>query len=66
MIPVLDWSEAQTDRDGFRTRLGAAVRETGFFLLAGSQVPEDLRAEVLRLADVVVCIQSNALTGGSS
>ena len=52
MIPVLDWSEAQTDRDGFRTRLGAAVRETGFFLLTGSQVPGDLRAEVLRLADV--------------
>lgn len=52
MIPVLDWSEAQTDRDGFRTRLGAAVRETGFFLLTGSQVPEDLRAAVLRLADV--------------
>ena len=52
MIPVLDWSEAQTDRDGFRAALGAAVRKTGFFLLAGSQVPEELRADVLRLADV--------------
>ncbi|MEL7259838.1 MAG: 2-oxoglutarate and iron-dependent oxygenase domain-containing protein [Pseudomonadota bacterium] len=51
MIPVLDWSEAQSDRAAFRAKLGVAVRETGFFLLAGSQIPQTLRADVLRLAD---------------
>ncbi|MEM7631474.1 MAG: 2OG-Fe(II) oxygenase family protein [Pseudomonadota bacterium] len=51
MIPVLDWTEAWSDRAAFRAKLGVAVRETGFFLLAGSQIPETLRADVLRLAD---------------
>lgn len=52
MIPVLDWSEAHSNRDAFTAKLGLAVRETGFFLLTNAQVPDDLRAEVLRLSDV--------------
>ncbi|WP_147107788.1 isopenicillin N synthase family oxygenase [Tateyamaria sp. syn59] len=51
MIPVLDWSEAQTDRAAFTAKLGEAVRETGFFLLANPQVPQTLRDEVFALAD---------------
>ncbi|WP_299651070.1 isopenicillin N synthase family oxygenase [uncultured Tateyamaria sp.] len=48
MIPVLDWADAATDRAGFATALGKAVRETGFFLLTNSEVPASLRADVFR------------------
>ena len=51
MIPVLDWSEAQSDRAAFTAKLGAAVRETGFFLLANPDVPRALRDEVFGHAD---------------
>ena len=51
MIPVLDWNTARTDRVRFTADLGKAVRETGFFLLANAEVPEELRTEVFRLAD---------------
>ena len=51
MIPILDWTEAQSNRADFTRKLGKAVRETGFFLLDNAQVPTDLRAEVLRHAD---------------
>lgn len=45
-VPRLDWAEAATDPDGFARRLGAACRETGFFLLENHGVPDDLRAHV--------------------
>ena len=51
MIPLLDWTEAQTDRPAFTAKLGKAVRETGFILLANPQVPQDLRDKVFDLAD---------------
>lgn len=52
MIPVLDWTAAETDQTGFADALGKAVRETGFFLLKNAQVPAALRADVFRLADM--------------
>ncbi|MEM7487748.1 MAG: 2-oxoglutarate and iron-dependent oxygenase domain-containing protein [Pseudomonadota bacterium] len=51
MIPVLDWTRFASDRDGFVADLGAAVRETGFFLLTNPSVPADLRAAVFAQAD---------------
>ncbi len=51
MIPILDWSDADRDRQSFRQTLGTALRETGFFLLKNPQVPATLRAEVFALAD---------------
>ncbi|MEM7642599.1 MAG: 2-oxoglutarate and iron-dependent oxygenase domain-containing protein [Pseudomonadota bacterium] len=46
MIPVLDWTRFETDRDGFVADLGEAVRGVGFFLLRNAAVPTDLRDEV--------------------
>lgn len=46
MIPVLDWTRAETDRAGLVAELGRAVRDTGFFVLTNPQVPADLRARV--------------------
>lgn len=53
MIPVLDWRTYATDPDGFTKALGAACRETGFFLLTGHGISEALQASVLREADRV-------------
>lgn len=53
MIPVLDWRTYATDPDGFTRALGAACRETGFFLLTGHGISEALQASVLREADRV-------------
>ncbi|MEM8579283.1 MAG: 2OG-Fe(II) oxygenase family protein [Pseudomonadota bacterium] len=50
MIPVLDWRRAETDRAAFVAEVGAAVRETGFLLLAHPQVPAALREAVFAQA----------------
>jgi isopenicillin N synthase-like dioxygenase len=53
MIPVLDWSRfsSGSDKDGFVRDLGLACRETGFFLLTGHGVDDDLVADVFSNAD---------------
>ena len=51
MIPVLDWSTYATDPEGFTAKLGQACRDTGFFLLKGHGVPDDLIAGVFAQAD---------------
>ncbi|MGZ2257347.1 isopenicillin N synthase family dioxygenase [Roseobacter sp. A03A-229] len=51
MIPVLDWSRFETDRAGFLSDLGEAVRGPGFFLLQNHTVPADLRTRVFEMAD---------------
>ncbi|MAQ84757.1 MAG: 2OG-Fe(II) oxygenase [Maritimibacter sp.] len=51
MIPVLDWSTYATDPEGFTAKLGHACRDTGFFLLKGHGVPDDLIAGVFAQAD---------------
>ncbi|MEM6758203.1 MAG: 2-oxoglutarate and iron-dependent oxygenase domain-containing protein [Pseudomonadota bacterium] len=51
MIPVLDWAQTRNDRAGFTAALGAAVRETGFFLLANAEVPQGLKDTVFKHAD---------------
>ncbi len=51
MIPVLDWSTYATDPASFTSDLGKACRDTGFFLLKGHGVPEDLIADVFLQAD---------------
>jgi isopenicillin N synthase-like dioxygenase len=48
---VLDWRDFTTDRDGFVAKLGAACRETGFFLLTHHDVPADLQAKVFAMGD---------------
>lgn len=51
MIPNLDWSEAERAPADFAAKLGAACRETGFFLLSGHPVRPDLVARVFAHAD---------------
>lgn len=53
MIPILDWQRyaSGSDRAGFVADLGAACRETGFFLLKGHGVPEALIADVFAAGD---------------
>ncbi|WP_434287733.1 isopenicillin N synthase family dioxygenase [Celeribacter sp. SCSIO 80788] len=52
-IPVLDWQRFATgsDVDGFVRDLGAACRDTGFFLISGHGIPEELIAEVFAKGD---------------
>ncbi len=52
-IPVLDWTRFASgqDRTGFVADLGAACRETGFFLVTGHGVPERLISETFDAAD---------------
>ncbi len=50
-IPLLDWGRAESDPAGFAAAISAAVRGPGFFLLAGSDIPEDLRARAFAEAD---------------
>ncbi|MGS4946242.1 isopenicillin N synthase family dioxygenase [Meridianimarinicoccus sp. RP-17] len=51
MIPVLDFRRFGTDPDGFVRDLGAACRETGFFLLTGHCIAPGLTADVFTQAD---------------
>ena len=51
MIPLLDWTEFQTDKPSFVAKVGAACRDVGFFLLQNPSVPAPLRAEVFAQAD---------------
>ena len=53
MIPVLDWTRFSqgTDKDGFVADLGRACRDTGFFLLNGHGVPEQLIGDAFAAAD---------------
>lgn len=52
-IPILDWSRftSGADREGFVSDLGAACRETGFFLLTGHGVHRDLFDSAFAVAD---------------
>ncbi|MEM8731489.1 MAG: 2-oxoglutarate and iron-dependent oxygenase domain-containing protein, partial [Pseudomonadota bacterium] len=52
LIPILDWQRyaGGADRAGFVSDLGQACRDTGFFLLTGHGVPEDLIADVFAQA----------------
>ncbi|MEO0637877.1 MAG: 2-oxoglutarate and iron-dependent oxygenase domain-containing protein [Pseudomonadota bacterium] len=45
-IPLLDWRTFQTDEAKFVAELGAACRDTGFFLLKGHDVPPSLIEDV--------------------
>ena len=51
MIPVLDWREAATDTAAFTARLGAATRDTGFFLIRGHGIDAALIDRVFAQAD---------------
>lgn len=51
MIPVLNWTEFQTDPAAFAARLGRACRDTGFFLLADHTVPQALIEAVFAQGD---------------
>ncbi|WP_172292187.1 isopenicillin N synthase family oxygenase [Pseudoruegeria sp. HB172150] len=51
MIPILDWTDYETDPDAFTSALGAACRDTGFFLLSGHPVPDQLVSDVFTAAD---------------
>jgi len=53
MIPILDWSRFSSgvDRDGFVADLGKACRETGFFLIEGHSVPQQLIDDTFDAAD---------------
>lgn len=51
-IPILDWQRFLNahDRDGFVADLGAACRNTGFFLLTGHNISQNLRNQVFAAA----------------
>lgn len=51
MIPILDWSQFQSDPDGFSAELGQACRETGFFLLRNHTVTKTLQDAVFAQSD---------------
>ena len=53
MIPILDWSRFGdgTDRDGFVADLGAACRDTGFFLVTGHGIDTGLIDATFTAAD---------------
>ncbi len=51
MIPVLDWQGFGRDPEGFLELLGQTCRVTGFFLLTGHTVPQDLIARVFSASD---------------
>ena len=53
MIPVLDWSrfESGLDREGFVADLSKACRDTGFFLVKGHGIPQELIDDTLSAAD---------------
>ncbi len=52
-IPVLDWQRFTTgeDVDGFVRDLGRACRETGFFLITGHGIPDDVIKDVFAQGD---------------
>ena len=50
-IPVLDWRRFRSDRDGFVTDLGAAARDTGFFVLAHHDIQDDLVSATFAAGD---------------
>ncbi len=50
MIPVIDWSTANRDREDVAAQIGAACRDTGFFILKAPDVPKDLRARVFEMS----------------
>ncbi len=49
-FPILDWAEYQKNPEGFASQLGAACRETGFFLLKGHGLREHQIADVFAAA----------------
>ena len=53
MIPILDWSRFAFGRDksGFVADLGQACRKTGFFLITGHGISEDLINSTFAAAD---------------
>ncbi len=51
MIPVLDFTQEDRDPAGFARTLGQACRETGFFLLTGHGIADDLIARVFAASD---------------
>lgn len=52
-IPILDWQRFATgnDPEGFAADLGKACRETGFFVLSGHGISEQLIEDVFAMAD---------------
>lgn len=51
MIPILDFQQHYQEPLGFAANVGAACRDTGFFLLQNHSVPDVLCAEVFVQAD---------------
>ncbi len=60
MIPVLDWSRFAIDPQGFAQDLGAACRETGFFLLKNHTIPAPLIADTFAAADALFALPPDA------
>jgi len=56
MIPVLNWSQFETDPQGFVAELGKACRETGFFLLADHGIPQALIDDTFSAADTLFAL----------
>lgn len=50
-IPILDWRRFLSDRDRFVSELGAAARDTGFFVLSHHGVPSTLLADAFAAGD---------------
>ena len=60
MIPVLSWPEFEADSAAFAATLGAACRETGFFLLADHPVPPARIDAVFSAADAFFALPDEA------
>lgn len=50
-IPLLDWQDFKADEDKFVTELGAACRDTGFFLLTGHGISANLIEQVFQQSE---------------
>ena len=50
MLPILDLSEADAERAGFRAKLREAAHDIGFFYLVGHGVPRTQMEQTLALA----------------
>lgn len=60
-IPVLDWQRfaSGSDVDGFVKDLGQACRDTGFFLISGHGIPDDLIEDVFAKGDAFFALPTS-------
>ena len=58
-IPLLDWRDNAADPEGFANRLGRVCRDTGFFLLEGHGISDDLIADTFAAADAFFALPAS-------